>query len=550
MSKDAGKESEPRLTRLILANFKAFGRRQHIPIRPITLIYGRNNSGKSSILHSLLYARSLLGGPTPEVLIGGWQRLIHGRNQNNTMEIGWEWSNPGSESGLHAGKIINRFGKEDGKWSKQTLFAELNGQSLFNFTEQDDMFWEPQPHIDQKECTAALNNLQKWMAAELDLFVKSSGKDSVTGRIVAATSSKLKSGEFSDQIISSLISDQRGLKLGWDGGTLPPKFSYETNLEAEFLEHRYTFPAWYGKRFAGLHHAWYPEEETDPIFSGGLSTSYEAHVESFVIERCAYLYFRWLECMWENFTIPISNLLDSLHHIPAVRNRPEDVLLRERISPERLQEKSKRIRNFDSLADWVFQPAAIVEAENWLKKNKQLAGNLKIVFQEFDIAKKKRNPSENLRAATLSLFDEIRKIPLRFDEVGFGLSQFIPILLACFAKQESVRAATGTLLIEEPEAHVHPALQSELGDVFIKATTREDQPLRNIICETHSEHLLLRIKRRIREKQISPEHVAVLYVENMGKESIVQEMQLNENGDLLRDWPGGFFEEGLREVLL
>jgi predicted ATPase len=64
--------------------------------------------------------------------------------------------------------------------------------------------------------------------------------------------------------------------------------------------------------------------------------------------------------------------------------------------------------------------------------------------------------------------------------------------------------------------------------------------------------------RRIREtaegvknemRAISPDDVAVLYVEDHGGESIVRELKLNKRGELIHDWPGGFFEEGLREVL-
>lgn len=79
------------------------------------------------------------------------------------------------------------------------------------------------------------------------------------------------------------------------------------------------------------------------------------------------------------------------------------------------------------------------------------------------------------------------------------------------------------------------------------------------ILETHSEHLILRIMRRMRETfrgelpdglpPVRPEDVVVLYVERDGARSIVREMPLNERGEFVKAWPGGFFEEGLREVL-
>ncbi len=79
-----------------------------------------------------------------------------------------------------------------------------------------------------------------------------------------------------------------------------------------------------------------------------------------------------------------------------------------------------------------------------------------------------------------------------------------------------------------------------------------------LLLETHSEHVLLRVMRRMREtaegrisdglRPVRPEDVMVLFVEPDGPRSIVRQMPLNERGELVKAWPGGFFEEGLREV--
>ena len=75
--------------------------------------------------------------------------------------------------------------------------------------------------------------------------------------------------------------------------------------------------------------------------------------------------------------------------------------------------------------------------------------------------------------------------------------------------------------------------------------TRPKHPLAHIICETHSEHLLLRIMRHIREGKLSADKVSVLYVENLGKESIVREMPLNEKGELVSaTGPADFSKKG------
>jgi hypothetical protein len=135
-------------------------------------------------------------------------------------------------------------------------------------------------------------------------------------------------------------------------------------------------------------------------------------------------------------------------------------------------------------------------------------------------------------------------------DVGFGISQVLPVLTLAYANQGDLIA------IEQPEIHLHPALQAELGDVFIESALGQRQ--NTFILETHSEHLILRVMRRMRETwqkkstglpPITPDDVSILYVEpaSQGLCSIVREMPLNEAGQLVKAWPGGFFEEGLRE---
>ena len=150
----------------------------------------------------------------------------------------------------------------------------------------------------------------------------------------------------------------------------------------------------------------------------------------------------------------------------------------------------------------------------------------------------------------LVLIDKRSGTAVSHRDVGIGVSQVLPVLVSAYA-------SSGRLLaIEQPEIHLHPGLQAELGDVFLESALGGAR--NGFLIETHSEHLLLRIMRRMRQTAVGelpegvppvrPEDVMVLFVEPDGAQSLVREMPLSERGELVKAWPGGFFEEGMREI--
>jgi hypothetical protein len=125
--------------------------------------------------------------------------------------------------------------------------------------------------------------------------------------------------------------------------------------------------------------------------------------------------------------------------------------------------------------------------------------------------------------------------------VGYGISQITPIVV------QSLLSESGMLLIEQPEVHIHPRLQAQVADLLIHSvTSRANQ----VLVETHSEHLVLRILRRIREGVLDPSDVAILYVDLLADGAAhVRRLDVDSDGELIDGWPGGFFDERLEEVL-
>jgi hypothetical protein len=154
--------------------------------------------------------------------------------------------------------------------------------------------------------------------------------------------------------------------------------------------------------------------------------------------------------------------------------------------------------------------------------------------------------------ATNSLFlklylkDKHERI-MDMSDVGSGISHVLPVLAALWTQPFSY--------IHQPELHLHPSAQCELGDIFISAANSGASAL----IETHSEHALLRILRRIREtnegrcpdkaKAIDSKQIAIYYFEPLEDgSSRVKEIRLSSAGEFIDRWPKGFFTERSREL--
>ena len=178
-----------------------------------------------------------------------------------------------------------------------------------------------------------------------------------------------------------------------------------------------------------------------------------------------------------------------------------------------------------------------VKPEVW-----QIASN--ILLNRYD-----SEPDDGSDRVKVSLFvEDANGRVLNFSEVGSGVSYVLPVLVSLWGADRS--------WIEQPELHLHPAAQCELGDVVIRAFNRG----RFSIIETHSEHLLLRVLRRIRqtsngtaddtELKCLPEAVSILYFEPLPDGSTkVRTIRVSRDGDFMDRWPHGFFSERDRELL-
>ena len=134
---------------------------------------------------------------------------------------------------------------------------------------------------------------------------------------------------------------------------------------------------------------------------------------------------------------------------------------------------------------------------------------------------------------------------VKITDVGFGVSQILPALVQAFYCPPH-----STVWMEQPEIHLHPQVQAELADVFISATqARENGIARNVqlIVESHSEHFLNRLQRRVAEGEVKPEDVAVYFCRRAGAATELEPLRLNMFGEI-ENWPDHFFGDEMADI--
>ncbi len=124
-------------------------------------------------------------------------------------------------------------------------------------------------------------------------------------------------------------------------------------------------------------------------------------------------------------------------------------------------------------------------------------------------------------------------------EVGFGVSQVLPALVLLYYVPEGA-----TVLMEQPEIHLHPAVQSGLADVMLTVANSRDV---QIVVESHSEHLMRRLQRRVAEGTASSDDVKLYFVSAKRGVAHASDLALNKFGEI-ENWPKDFFGDELGEI--
>ena len=647
----------------LVQNFKAFKEKQNIPLKPITLVFGQNSAGKSSIMQSIFWTLGakisgdldygMRGQESDKVSFKSFKDILFKKDKRNALSLQFEYDSPKGlkvtyEIGLPNSDVIDKidevgksrvtskeirryndlhdryFDLEEEKRSEWDGYAAKDSDGNFLEDEKGDFIYENPDWNEEKHQEKWKPILEKaWN--NVHALIKEAKRTGL-GDEVDLWEKKLW-GEFEK----------------WNQDELAILMGYQLEFSEEVL---FRFERRTAASRTNLELVWAnrilidaPEEIDSLLNFDGKSYNKEAlinsdqYIDEAELKGIINLEFTGLnpfQCQLDdeskgpkrigkNIKSILDKIVKSLRTIstdvssngniylgPLRTLPPRNFINFEDLYPENLGdiEAWKALRDnpktIDSLNEWLgaskfdidykFQLHSYYESQV-LSEVDYGGGSI----QHFDFSKKygerpkrlytgsdideykshaqdiaEANPEindydhplshEKLRSKffelmgkghmDLALIDTKNNTTVTHKDVGVGLSQMIPVVVSCVQSENKIVA------VEQPEIHLHPALQSKMGDLFIESAKKDNG--NKLLLETHSEHLILRILRRIRETaagelpegmhEIRPEDVCILYVQRTEDGSEVIEIPVTEDGDFGRAWPNGFFTERSEEL--
>jgi hypothetical protein len=593
------------ITKLSLTNFKSFKKEQVIDFSPITLLFGPNSVGKSSVLMALFYLQQILdkGQCDPQRIealggkfVGGFKNLVHRRNlkESITIKIAYDKSSSvGSSYDLFAdligeGELAIRLSSPvvDAKtialefviaWSEQQQTAYIaNYKIWFDDIEiaevsSDSGLMQPQitslnylhplllPEDHDDWLIDCFDNDVEMHNSIFDKILDLKGIYNPSHREIADGVDRPFEGDEDPKVFTNtcfvsefheLLNDERNISNDYESA------DNMVIIEGETLIH---VPI----GIKGLSGAL---PSPGRKLKSSLSLDDDKQNEVFV------------ELLSDILVAPLDNLKKLLNDSLCIGP------LRE--IPDALHQPNPYVEQKDwhnGLAAWDVLAKAnselISDVDEWISQENRLAlgyglahrvekhyaeikrfarsgsshfdaeRQLKHLIKEEAMGDRRSAPfDESSTEFTYSLYDLNNHMSVTPSDIGVGISQLMPLVVAALSRNK------GVIACEQPELHVHPRIQVAIGDLLTQ--TRRST---NFLIETHSEHLILRLRKRVRQttdnelpegfKPVKHDDISIVYFEPSSEGVIARRIKLDEDGEFTSKWPQGFFSERREEYL-
>lgn len=546
-----------RITRISLTNFRSFKHTQSLEIAPVTLLFGPNSVGKSSVLMALAYVQQILkkGHCNPQKLdalgdkaIGGFRALVHRQDLKKSIRIRLDYA-PGKtpfadyaanidEMANHIPNVhyvlMNDFGGsiESGSvefeiaWSERFKRAYIKNYRVWANNVYVGCIHSPE---DQK------NTLVRELNTQHPLLVPNNNDDWLESQYGEAEErNPLEADEYHtefEQVLNQLNPNPASTAAASD----------KDASGADFVN-----------RIAPI--ALACRSGAVPLLGVPVVTNLVGQDFDELDEHFNFLVVR--EVLSQAFVLPLDKLLEYLDK--SVQIGPLRVVPDNDYVPNPHPEQREWV---DGSAAWDLlhkDPNSddairklIKNTSEWFAYSDKLDAGYEIINKSIaeslhaDVDK----GDYGLFSKRHVYFKELRSnIQLAANQLGTGISQVLPIVVA--ANHDDI----ALISVEQPELHIHPRFQVELADVFLRNKHKH-----SFLIETHSEHIILRLLKRIRQtadkelpenyQPIEEEDVSIVYLEPTENGVVTKRIHVDEDGEFVDRWPQGFFVERREELL-
>ena len=442
------------LTHLHIRNFKAWKNTGKIRLAPLTVIFGGNSAGKSSLGHLLLALKQT-------VMSADRKRALHPGDENSLIDLG--------------------------------TFADCIHNHDLDQPLQFEFGWQLPKKLDVRDPLTRATFEGDHLQLAVSLLADKRGQPHV-------------------QQMAYQLASHGQLQLAVTYGKDAQGKAHITSDNLKLV--RNTGRAW-------------PLDEPDKFYR--ISDQSRAH-------------FQNAESL-SDFALSTESALNSIYHLGPLRDAPKRMYSWSGETPESVGQKGE------------FTIAAILAASAQQRmlsrgyKKKQYAFDAFIaqwlqtlgVIDSFSV----RPVAAGRKEYEVLVRTHAAGREVKITDVGFGVSQVLPALTQAFYCPPD-----STVWMEQPEIHLHPQVQAELADVFIAATqAREHGKERHVqlIVESHSEHFLNRIQRRVAEGGLSAENVAVYFCHRTGAATELEPLRMNTFGEI-ENWPADFFGNEMADI--